>query len=193
MHIVRFKKLLLNLSRLRRGQLLRPLRHRLRDPELWSLEHHSVAKGAAIGVFFSILFPVAHILIAVIAAIALRANVIVAALTTFASNPLTLPFVYYSAYRTGAAMIRPQADDPHVEALESAQEAAEAAESALELQQWFPALLQWLSSVGLPTAIGVITIACVATVTVYALVFAVWKAWAEWVRPLFAGPRPPPQ
>jgi uncharacterized protein (DUF2062 family) len=174
MHIVRFKRLLLNVTRLRRGQLLRPIRHRLRDKRLWSFEHHSVAAGAALGVFFAVLFPVAHVLFAIVAAIALRANVMVAALATFISNPFTQPFIYYSAYRIGALMIRPAADDTPVEALASAREAAE---SALEVHEWFPVLLHWISSVGVPTAIGIVTLACVAAVAVYALVFVIWGLW----------------
>jgi len=179
MHNVRFKRLILNVTRLRRGQLLRPLRHRLRDRGLWSFEHHAVAKGAAIGVFFAILFPVAHVLFAILAAIVLRANVAVAALTTFISNPLTLPIFYYSAYRIGAVMTHPAAQETGVEALASAQEAAEA---ALEVHEWFPALLDWMSSVGVPTAIGIATLSCVAAITVYALVFAIWGAWTRIVR-----------
>ena len=176
MHTVRFKRLLLNVTRLRRGQLLRPLRHRLRNKGLWSFDHHSVAKGAAIGVFFAILFPVAHILFAIVTAIALRANVVAASLSTFISNPLTMPIIYYSAYRIGALMVRPDAPDAPVDALESAQEAAQ---SALAVRQWFPALLDWMSSVGAPTAVGIVALACVAALTVYALVFAIWGAWAR--------------
>ncbi|HET8697473.1 MAG TPA: DUF2062 domain-containing protein, partial [Gammaproteobacteria bacterium] len=173
---VRFKRLLLNLTRLRRGQLLRPLRHRLRNKGLWSFDHHSVAKGAAIGVFFALLFPVAHILFAIVTSIALRANVVVAALATFVSNPLTMPIVYYSAYRIGALMIRPEAPDTPVAALESAQEAAQA---ALEVHQWLPALRDWTASVGAPTAIGIVTLAFAGAVTVYALVFAISAVWAR--------------
>lgn len=179
MNVVRLKKLLLNVTRLRRGQLLRPLRHRLRDKGLWSFEHHSVAKGAALGVFFAILFPVAHVLFAVVTAIVLRANVVVAALTTFISNPLTMPVLYYAAYRIGDVIIGGAADRTNVEVLASAQEAAQA---SLEVQAWFPALIDWTSSVGVPTAVGIVTLACVTAVTVYALVFAVWAAWARLAR-----------
>ncbi|HEX5045811.1 MAG TPA: DUF2062 domain-containing protein [Gammaproteobacteria bacterium] len=180
MHTVRFKRLLLNVTRLRRGQLLRPLRHRLRNKGLWSFDHHSVAKGAAIGVFFAILFPVAHILFAIVVAIALRANVFVASMATFVSNPLTMPIIYYSAYRVGAVIVRQEtAGDPHGDALESAQEAAEA---ALEVRQWFPALLDWMFAVGAPTAVGIVVLACVTALTVYALLFAIWGAWTRFNR-----------
>src|SRR5262249_35701278 len=114
MHPVRFKRLLLNVGRLRRGQLLRPLRHRLRNKGLWSLDHHSVAKGAATGVFSAILSPVAHVLSAIVPAIALRANAVVAALTTFTSNPFTMPVIYSPAYRIGALLTRRDAPDPPV-------------------------------------------------------------------------------
>jgi uncharacterized protein len=179
MHTVRLKRLLLNWTRLRRGQLLRPLRHRLRDKRLWSFEHHSVAKGAALGVFFAILFPFAHVLLASVAAIALRANVVVAALTTFISNPLTLPILYYAAYRVGT-FITEAAEGTPVEALASAEQAAEA---ALNLHTWLPFLVDWLSSVGAPTAIGIVTLSCASAMIVYALVIGVWGAWARIVRP----------
>ena len=176
MHPVRFKRLLLNIARLRRGQLLRPLRHRLRNEGLWSFDHHSVAKGAAIGVFFAILFPVAHILFAIVVSIALRANVVVASLATFISNPITMPIFYYSAYRIGALIIRRHTPEASVQALESAQQAAQA---ALEVREWFPALLGWMSRVGAPTAVGILVLACAAAVTAYALVFAISGVWAR--------------
>jgi uncharacterized protein (DUF2062 family) len=155
---------------------LRPLRHRLRKEGLWSFEHHSVAKGAAIGVFFAILFPVAHVLFAIVTSIALRANVVVAVLTTFISNPVTMPIIYYSAYRIGSLVIRPDKSDASVEVLESAQEAAQA---GFALRERIPALVDWMSSVGAPTAVGILTLACVGAVTVYALVFAIWGTWAR--------------
>jgi uncharacterized protein len=178
MHIVRFKRLLLNWTRLRRGQLLRPLRHRLRDKRLWSFERHSVAKGAALGVFFAILFPFAHVLLASVAAIALRANVVVAALTTFISNPLTLPILYYAAYHVGT-FITEAAEGTPVEALASAEQAAEA---ALDLHSWIPFLIDWLSSVGAATAIGIVALACVTPMIVYMLVVGVWGAWTRIAR-----------
>ncbi len=176
LHPVRFKKVLLNITRLRRGQLLRPLRHRLRDKRLWSFEHHSLAKGAAIGVFFAILFPVAHVLFAVVAAIAMRANVVVAALTTFISNPLTMPFLYYTAYRLGAFLTQSPSEDAPVQVLASAEEAADA---ALKVRAWLPSLLDWVGSVGAPTALGILTLACVVAFAVYALVFLIWGTWAR--------------
>jgi len=178
MRIVRFKKLLLKWMRLRRGQLLRPLRHRLRDKRLWSFERHSVAKGAALGVFFAILFPFAHVLLASVAAIALRANIVVAALTTFISNPLTLPILYYAAYHVGT-LITDAAQGTPVEALASAEQAAEV---ALDLHTWVPFLVDWLASVGAPTVIGIMTLSCVSAMIVYMLVNGVWIAWVRIAR-----------
>ena len=76
MSTVRFKKLFLNLTRLRRGQMLRPLRHRIRDKAVRSFTRQSVARGAALGIFFGILTPVAQILFAIAGAIVLRANIV---------------------------------------------------------------------------------------------------------------------
>jgi uncharacterized protein (DUF2062 family) len=124
---------------------------------------------------------VAHVLFAIVTSIALRANVVVASLTTFISNPLTMPIIYYSAYRIGALVIRPDTPGAPGEVLESAQEAAQA---GLALRELIPALLEWMSSVGAPTAVGIVTLASVGAVTVYALVFAIWGAYARISRSL---------
>lgn len=168
---VQLKKWLLNATRLRRRQALRPLRHRIRHKALWSFNRDSVARAAALGMFFGILTPIAQILFAIIGAIALRANVVVAALTTFISNPLTIPPIYFWSYRLGIFLTGQTGDSAEAEVLAGVEEATE---SALEVTGWFPALLDWVASVGPPLAVGVVTTALGAGLAAFLLVHAVW-------------------
>lgn len=75
---------------------------RLSDPKLWQWSRRSVATGLAVGVFVGLLIPVAQILFAALAAIALRVNLPVAAAGTLITNPLTVPPIYFAAYQLGA-------------------------------------------------------------------------------------------
>ena len=74
----------------------------LADTKLWHWSRRGVAAGVAAGLFIGLLIPVAQILLAAVAAVALRANIPVAAAATFITNPLTVPPIYYAAYHLGA-------------------------------------------------------------------------------------------
>ena len=63
----------------------------------------SVAAG--IGTFFGLLIPLAQILLSVSLAIALRAHLPSALMSTLVSNPVTFAPLYYLAYRVGAALL----------------------------------------------------------------------------------------
>jgi uncharacterized protein (DUF2062 family) len=169
---VRFKRWLLNVARLRRRQALRPLRRHVRHRALWSFDRQSVARGAPLGIFFGILTPIAQILFATIGAIVLRANVVVAAVTTLITNPFTFPFIYLWAYRLGALLTGRDNPDDELGVLAEAEDAAQA---ALEVQSWYPALLDWAGSVGPPVAIGVVLLACCAALIAYVLVYTLWS------------------
>jgi len=172
---VRYKRMLLDLARLRRRQLMRPLRHRLRVKALWSFEREATAKAAAIGVFFAIAMPIAQVIFALVAAVLLRANIVVAAASTLISNPVTLPIIYYWAYRTGAFLLGATAADTPADAVEGAEEAAE---YALEVTHWFPALIEWIPSVGPGLALGVAIFSLSAALIAYGTVQVVYKVWA---------------
>jgi uncharacterized protein (DUF2062 family) len=77
----------------------------LRRPWLWHLDRPSVARGAAIGVFFGFLIPIAQILFSALFAVVLRANLPVAAVATLVSNPFTYAPIGVLAYRTGSALL----------------------------------------------------------------------------------------
>jgi uncharacterized protein (DUF2062 family) len=89
---------------------LTPFRHLLHDHRLWGIRRKTVVPAFALGVFVSFMpFP-GHPVWAALAALGLRVNIPVAALTTLMSNPLTMGPMYYFTYRVGAALlsIRPR-------------------------------------------------------------------------------------
>lgn len=83
------------------SRLMRPFARHFAHGSLWHLNRRSVARGVAIGVFFAFLTPVAQTVFAALASVPLRANVAVAALSTFVTNPITMPPVLFFAHTIG--------------------------------------------------------------------------------------------
>jgi uncharacterized protein (DUF2062 family) len=169
----RWLKYLPTREQVQRYRVLRPLARRLQDRALWSMNRRSVARGVAVGLFFGILIPVAQIFFAVLAAMALRANIPAAAGSTLITNPFTFPFVYYLAYRLGS-VVRPGGGDAQAD-LEFTQEMAR---SVMEVHGWVPRLQDLALSIGLPLAVGLATLAVAAALIGYLAVEAIWR-WRD--------------
>ncbi len=85
---------------------LRPFGPRLKDRRLTGIARRSVAPALAIGLFVAWLPVLGHLAIAALLAVAFRANIIIAAVTTFVSNPLTIGPMVYVNYRVGEAILQ---------------------------------------------------------------------------------------
>lgn len=85
---------------------LQPFDHLLHDQRLWGIRRRTVVPAFALGLFVSYMPVPGHVLIGALAALALRINIPVAALTTFVSNPLTIGPMYFLAYRIGRELLR---------------------------------------------------------------------------------------
>lgn len=81
------------------------LGERLHDPELWHLTRHSTAGGLSVGLFMAFMPIPFQMLLAAPAAILLRVNLPIAAVSVWISNPLTMAPMIYAAYRTGAWLL----------------------------------------------------------------------------------------
>ena len=82
-----------------------PFRHLLQDPRLWSIRRRWVVPAFALGLFISFMpFP-GHTLMGALGALALRVNIPVAAVSTWASNPATMFPMYYLAYKVGSWLL----------------------------------------------------------------------------------------
>lgn len=96
------------------NRFLAPVAHRVLSPELWRFTRRSVPRGVALGLFAAFIFPLGQILISTFLALPVRANVPLAALVTFVTNPFTLPFWLVIANRTGEFVLQFGAAAPAV-------------------------------------------------------------------------------
>ncbi len=83
------------------NRYLAPIAHRFLSPELWRFTRRSVPRGVALGLFAAFIIPVGQIFLAAFLALPARANVPLAALVTFVTNPFTLPFWLVTANKVG--------------------------------------------------------------------------------------------
>jgi uncharacterized protein (DUF2062 family) len=147
-----------------RYRLLRPFAKHLSNPSLWRMTHRSVPRGVALGLGIGMIIPFMHTIIAAILAIPLRANVAVAAAVTLVVNPLTIPPMYYAAYRIGSWELHHDSNlvDPTT-----------AQRFSSELSRF----LFWIHHASGPIALGILTIAAGAAVLGYLLSALAWRWW----------------
>lgn len=88
------------------NKYLAPIAHRFLSPELWRFTRRSVPRGVALGLFAAFIIPIGQIFLAAFLALPSRANVPLAALVTFVTNPFTLPFWLVVANRVGNFTLR---------------------------------------------------------------------------------------
>jgi uncharacterized protein (DUF2062 family) len=92
-------------AEMERNKYLAPIAHRFARSELWRFTRRSVPRGVALGLFAGFIIPIGQIFLAAFLALPFRANVPVAALVTFVTNPFTLPFWLVVANRVGAFLL----------------------------------------------------------------------------------------
>jgi|TARA_R100001244_G_scaffold20643_3_gene21482 uncharacterized protein (DUF2062 family) len=147
-----------------RNRYLKPIAHRFLRSELWRFTRRSVPRGVALGMLAAFLIPVGQIFAAVFLALPVRANVPIAAITTFITNPLTYPFWIAAANQTGKfalqidAMTAGQPINTHIQS---------------EFGQW----LSWLVREAGVTAFGFLLFAIVFAAAGYLLSSFGWRWW----------------
>ena len=148
------------------NRILRPFAPYLTHSSLWRLNRRSVPRGVALGLFVAVIIPVMHTAIAALLAIPTRANIAVAALFTLIVNPLTIPPIYYAAYRIGAWELHH--DSPLVSP-------AAAERFSSELGR----ILFWIHQASGSIALGVLTIAFGAAIIGYVASALTWRFWSQ--------------
>jgi len=96
------------------NKYLAPIAHRFLSPELWRFTRRSVPRGVALGLFAAFIIPIGQIFLSAFLALPMRANVPLAALVTFVTNPFTLPFWLVVANRIGDFTLRFDATGPAI-------------------------------------------------------------------------------
>ena len=77
----------------------------LHDPNLWHLNRRSVSGAFAVGLFIAFVPIPFQMVLAAAIAIFLRVNLPLAATLVWVTNPVTIPPIYYLAYKTGALIL----------------------------------------------------------------------------------------
>lgn len=172
-----FSKRLPTAQSLKESRFLKPFARYLDHHFLWQINRRSVAGGVAVGLFFGLLIPFAQIFFAALVAILLRVNLPTAAFCTLVSNPLTFPAIYYFAYKLGDFLTGRESEVAEVVIESDIQEVMTVQQG--EVIGWFPHLMLWLQSVGLPLALGLLVIASVGALVGYVLVSEAWKLHAR--------------
>jgi hypothetical protein len=107
--------------------------------------------------------PFAQILFAALLAAPVRANVPLAALMTFVTNPFTTPLIWVAAYWVGSVLLR-------IDAATIVAPVNTAIERT-DLQRF----LEWLTGAGIVTAFGLVVIAVVSAAISYLLSVWIWR------------------
>lgn len=143
------------------NKYLKPIAHRFLSPELWRFTRRSVPRGVALGLFAGFIIPLGQVFVAAFLALPARANVPLAALVTFITNPFTLPFWLLVANKVGAFVLKIDA---------ATMGAANAELSSGRWQQfgWF------LETAGV-TAFGFVVLSIVTSAIGYVLSGMVWR------------------
>lgn len=143
-----------NREALSNSRWLKPVAHHVLDSGLWHLQHEAVARGVAIGIFWAFCLPVAQIVVAVLHSIWWRANIPLAVAATLVTNPFTIGFWLWLAYRTGSFFM----DAPPPELLPPDEN-----------------IMDWLASFGGPAILGMGIFAVAGSISAYAFVKLGWR------------------
>jgi uncharacterized protein len=146
------------------NRYLRPIAHRFLRSDLWRFTRRSVPRGVALGMLAAFLIPVGQIFVAVFLALPVRANVPVAALTTFITNPFTYPFWIAAANQIGKFVLR-------IDAMTFGQPLNTQMRS--EFGEW----LSWFVREAGVTAFGFLCLAIVFAAIGYLLSSFGWRWW----------------
>jgi len=143
------------------NKFLKPIAHRFLSPELWRFTRRSVPRGVALGLFAGFIIPLGQVFVAAFLALPARANVPLAALVTFITNPFTLPFWLVVANRVGGFVLK-------IDAATVGAANAELSSGRWEQFGWF------LETAGV-TAFGFFVLSIVSAAVGYVLSGLIWR------------------
>ena len=144
------------------NRLIKLLGPRLQDPSLWHINRKSFSGAIAVGVFFAFMPVPIQMLLAAIAAIIFRFNILVAVSTVWISNPLTFAPIFYFCYRIGAAIL-----DIHIDSF------------SFELSLGW--LMTELLDIWQPFLLGCLVVGAVCAIFSYLLMQFLWR-YHIWTR-----------
>ena len=87
----------------------------LHDPNLWHFNRRSIAKAFAVGLFFMMMPVPFQMALAAGVAIIVRSNLPISVALVWISNPVTMPPIFYFAYKVGAWILQTPVTKFHFE------------------------------------------------------------------------------
>ncbi|MCX7896570.1 MAG: DUF2062 domain-containing protein [Rhodocyclaceae bacterium] len=143
---------------------LKPFANTLLHPRLWHLNRRSAAGAVAVGLFCGLIPGPFQMISAAIGAVIFRINLPLAMFVTLYTNPLTIVPLYMVAYTLGLALTGGNGGfSPPPDYGEQG------------FIVWIEALINWLLSLGMPLAVGLIALACILALIGYVLVRILWR------------------
>ena len=104
-----FKRIMPDHKRIREHRHLQVFGTLLHDPNLWHLNRRSVAGAFAVGLFNAFVPVPFQMILSAGAAILFRVNLPLAVALVWITNPITIPPMFYGAYKIGAWILgRPE-------------------------------------------------------------------------------------
>jgi hypothetical protein len=150
---------------LAKNRFIRPFASRIMHSHLWRFSRRSVPRGAALGMVVGIfvMIPGLQIIASALLALPFRANIPVAAAATFASNPVTTPFILIAAVFVGNDVFGLHANPAHFR---------EMYENGASATQW----LAWLATDAAPALVGgLLVIAIISAAISYLAASWFWR------------------
>ena len=99
------KKIMPDHKTIREHKHLRCFGTLLHNPALWHMNRHSVAKAFAVGLFFAWVPVPFQMVLAAGGAILFHANLPLSIVLVWLTNPITMPPMFYGAYKLGAWLL----------------------------------------------------------------------------------------
>jgi hypothetical protein len=141
----------------------------LADPDLWHINRRSAARAVAAGLFCGLIPGPLQALAAIACCLLIRANFPLAVITTLYTNPFTIVPLYVVAYELGRVFFPAAA--PSV---------AWSLPDDAGLADWMPALIEWMTHLGKPLAVGLPLLALSLASIGWVVMRLVWRCHAVW-------------
>ena len=139
-----------------KNRWIRKLGPRLQDPSLWHINRRSCSGAVALGIFCAFVPVPFQMVIAAIAAIWLRVNILIAVPTVWLSNPVTMPPMFYFCYLVGVVLLGEKPDH-----------------FTFELStQW---LLHELTQIWQPFLLGCFVVGSITALASFVLIRVLWR------------------
>jgi uncharacterized protein len=151
-----FKKYIPHRDVITGNRWIKKLGPRLQEPSLWHINRRSCAGGLAVGIFFAFVPVPFQMLLAAVAAIFFKVNILIAVPVVWISNPVTVPVMFYFCYLLGVELLN-----------------IEAGEFFFELSwQW---LATGLGAIWQPFLLGCLVAGVVCSILGYVFVRVIWR------------------